>query len=40
MANENNFVSEGVLLTFKSQCEKLNFMDKQSKKGQVFGFVK
>jgi hypothetical protein len=40
MGKENNVVLEGGLLTFKSECETVNFMDKQYKRVQVFDFVK
>jgi hypothetical protein len=40
MANENNFMREGRLLKFKSQGERVYFMDKQFQNGQVFEFVK
>jgi hypothetical protein len=40
MAKENNVVREGGLLTFKSRNERVTFLDKQSKKGRVFDFVK
>ena len=40
MFKDKNVVREGVLLTFNCECEKINFMDKQAKKRQMFDFVK
>jgi hypothetical protein len=40
MAKEKNVVREGGSLLLKSECERVDLMDKQSKKMQVFDFVK